>query len=88
MPTLANDNVNQLCCTSRSAPSAGGAAFEDFTINNVSANYVITCSQLVAGAGAGKQVISCDYQAANTVRVTWDADPGAGAVLAFTVWIK
>lgn len=88
MATLANDNTNQLCCTMRSVASVGGAVFEDFTIPGVEATCVTQCTQLVAGAGAGKIVVSCDFQMADTVRVTWDADPGAGAILAFTVWVK
>ena len=88
MPSLANDNTNQLCCTMHSAPSAGGAVFEDFTIAGLETTYVVQCTQVVAGAGAGKIVITCKFQAANTVRVTWDADPGAGAILAFTTWVK
>ena len=87
MPTLANDNDHSLCCVHRSVPSVGGAAFEDFTISGVAGTYVIMCSQLVAGAGAGKIVLTAEYQTTDTVRVTWDADPGAGAILAFTVWV-
>lgn len=69
-----------------SSASAGGAASEAMTVTGLAAgDTILAVSQKTAGAGTGKNLIGWSTQAANALTVTWDANPGAGAVIVVLV---
>lgn len=69
-----------------SAASAGGAASEALTVTGLAAgDTILAVSQKTAGAGTGKNLIGWSTQAADALTVTWDSNPGAGAVVVVLV---
>jgi len=69
-----------------SAVSVGGAASEAMTVTGLAAgDTILAVTQKTAGAGTGKNLIAFSTQAANALTVTWDANPGAGAVIVVLV---
>ncbi len=54
--------------------TAGGSTTEDVTLTGVTAGDVIVATVNVEGA-TPRKILSAEYQAADTVRVTWDGDP-------------
>lgn len=64
---------------------AGGGATETMTFNGLRADdEIMALSQKTAGASGGAPV-AWDSQAADALDVSWDMDPGAGAVLVLMV---
>ena len=68
-----------------SAASAGGAASEAMSFPGLKAGDVVMgITQKTAGA-TGNAIVAYGTPADGTLSVTWDADPGAGAVLTLLV---
>jgi len=66
--------------------SAGGAAAEALTVTGLLATDVIlSVDQTTQGGGAGNTIVGFSNQIADGLTVTWDADPGANAVVKVTV---
>jgi hypothetical protein len=66
--------------------SAGGAAAEAMTVTGLLAtDTILSVDQTVQGAGAGNTIESFDTQIDDGLTVTWDADPGAGAIVRVSV---
>jgi len=65
--------------------TGGGAAFEDFTCTGVAATDSIVACLNVEGA-ATRVIVTAEYQAANTVRVTFDGDPQADHEISIQVF--
>lgn len=65
--------------------SVGGGATETLTFAGLRADdEIMALSQRVAGASGGAPV-AWDTQAADALDVSWDMDPGAGAVVVLMV---
>lgn len=68
------------------AVSVGGSATESVAVTNLLAtDVVLSMAQKTAGAGLGKTLIGWANIATGQIDLTWDADPGAGAVVIILV---
>lgn len=68
-----------------SGASAGGSQTETMTVTGLLASdTILSVDQKTDGSG-GKTIIRYGTPASNALSVTWDADPGSGAVVVVTV---
>ena len=66
--------------------SAGGAASEAMTFTGLSTDdEILSVDQSTGGAGAGNVIDSYGTHVDDGLTITWDADPGAGAIIKLTV---
>lgn len=70
-----------------SAASAGGNATEDdvAVAGLLATDEILSVGQRVPGAGVGKTLIGWADQKDGSLDLTWDADPGAGAIVRVAV---
>lgn len=79
-------NAQQEIMSFTSEASAGGAASEAVTLTGLlDTDTVIAVTQKTAGAGTGKNLIGWSTIANDALTVTWNNDPGAGAVVVAVV---
>jgi len=78
----ADDRIAARILTFESTASAGGSATESMTFTGLLAtDTILALTQRVAGAGAGDSLSAYAAQINDGLDVTWEADPGAGAIV-------
>jgi len=71
----------------QSTASAGGGATEDdvAVVGLLATDTILSVTQRVPGAGVGKVFIGWADKKAGSLDLTWDDDPGAGAIVVVAV---